>query len=166
MKYLEVGKIVAPHAIKGEVKVLITTSLPDVRFKRGNTLYVLFDKEYKEIKIDTFRMHKGMALISFNGITNINDVLEYVDKTIYVDKEALNALDDDNYYYDDLIGLSAYNEETLIGEVIDVMEVPQGAILVIKNGDKESLVPFVDEFIDSVDLENGKIYINPIEGLL
>ena len=46
------------------------------------------------------------------------------------------------------------------------MEVPQGAILVIKNGDKESLVPFVDEFIDSVDLENGKIYINPIEGLL
>ena len=166
MKYLEVGKIITTHGIKGEVKVSITTSSPLERFKKGNTLYGLFDKEYKEIKIDTYRLHQGFALISFNGITNINDVLDYVGKTIYVNKDDLKELDQDNFYYDDLIGLDAYDNDEKIGEVVDVMEVPQGAILVIKTKEKEALVPFVSEFIEDVDLKEGKIFINPIEGLL
>lgn len=166
MKYLEVGKIITTHGIKGEVKVSITTSSPLERFKKGNTLYGLFDKEYKEIKIDTYRLHQGFALISFNGITNINDVLDYVGKTIYVNKDDLKELDQDNFYYDDLIGLDAYDNDEKIGEVVDVMEVPQGAILVIKTKEKEALVPFVSEFIEDVDLKGGKIFINPIEGLL
>ena len=167
MKYLEVGKIIATHAIKGEVKVSISSSKPEERFKKGNILYVLDGKEYREIKIDSFRVHKGMALITFNNITNINDVLGYVGKTIYVSKESLKDLDKDNYYYDDLIGLIAYDKDNLIGEVVDVMEVPQGAILVIKKeNEKQVLVPFVSEFIEDVDLDNKKIYINPIEGLV
>ena len=72
----------------------------------------------------------------------------------------------DNFYYDDLIGLDAYDNDEKIGEVVDVMEVPQGAILVIKTKEKEALVPFVSEFIVDVDINNGKILINPIEGLL
>ena len=166
MKYLEVGKILAPHAIKGEVKVSITTSKPDERFKKGSKLFVQFGKDFKEIIIDTYRVHKGMALISFNKITNINDVLDYVGKTIYVKKDEVDNLGSDEFYFDDLIGLMAYDKDTLIGEVVDVMDVPQGAILVIKTDKKEVLVPFVSEFIVDVDINNGKILINPIEGLL
>ncbi len=93
-----------------------------------------------------------MGLISFNNITNINNVLEYVGKYIYVDKETLEKLDENNFYYDDLIGLIAYTDnDEKIGEVIDILEVPQGAILVIEKSDKkEALVPFVEEFIKDV----------------
>ena len=54
-----------------------------------------------------------------------------------------------------------------IGVVTDVMEVPQGEILRIKlNSGKKVLVPYVDEFIESVDIDKKEIIINPIEGLL
>lgn len=167
MKYLEVGKIVSTHGIRGEVKVSITTSFPEERFEKGNTLYILKDNKYLPIVIDTFRVHKNMGLVSFNKLTNINNVLEYVGCTIYVDKETLEELDEDDFYFDDLIGLNA---KTVSGEEIgiveDILEVPQGAILVIKKDKKESLVPFVSEFIEDVDLDNEEIVINPIEGLL
>lgn len=168
MKYLEVGKIVATHGIRGEVKVSLTTSFPEERFEKGNVLYIGENDQYKKIIIDTFRVHKGLGLVSFNKLTNINDVLDYVGKTIYVDKESLEELGEDDFYFDDLIGLTAItNKDEKIGEVVDILEVPQGAILVIKKDDKEeALVPFVDEFISDVDLEEGYIIITPIEGLL
>lgn len=168
MKYLEVGKIIATHGIKGEVKVALSTAFPFERFKKGNVLHIKDGSNYLEIKIDTFRIHKELGLISFNNITNINNVLEYVGKYIYVDKETLEKLDENNFYYDDLIGLIAYTDnDEKIGEVIDILEVPQGAILVIEKSDKkEALVPFVEEFIKDVFLDEKKIIITPIEGLL
>lgn len=167
MKYLEVGKIITTHGIKGEVKVSLSTSFPYERFEKGNVLYINDNNKYIPITIDTFRIHKGLGLVSFNGITNINDCLCYVGKTIYVDKETLDELEEDNFYFDDLIGLIAYTDNLeKIGEVTDILDVPQGAILIINNGKKEVLVPFVDEFIKEVLLDENKIIITPIEGLL
>lgn len=167
MKYLEVGKIITTHGIKGEVKVSLSTSFPYERFKKGNVLYINDNNKYIPITIDTFRIHKGLGLVSLNGITNINDCLGYVGKTIYVDKETLDELEEDNFYFDDLIGLIAYTDNLeKIGEVTDILDVPQGTILIINNGKKEVLVPFVDEFIKEVLLDENKIIITPIEGLL
>lgn len=167
MKYLEVGQILTTFGIKGEVKVKISSSNPLERFRVGNTLYILNNNEYQKITIDSFRIHKGMALISFNNIKNINDVLSFIDKKIYVNKDELEKLDNDNYYFDDLIGLKAIDKGNVVGEVVDILEVPQGAILVIKKSDnKEAMVPFVNEFVKEVDLENKTINLDLIEGLL
>ena len=95
---------------------------------------------------------------------NINDVLEYVGKSIYVDVDKYNP---GEYFYDDYIGCEVYDKGEKIGVVTDIMEVPQGEILVIKkNNGKEALVPFVDEFVIEIDVENNKIIIESIEGLL
>ncbi len=169
MKYLEVGKIVTTHGIKGEVKISITTDTLS-RFNVGNKLFIKKGNEYIEIIIDSFRMHKNMALITFNGFKNINDVLPYVGLLLYIDRDSLNDLNEGQYYYDDLIGLDVYDktiENGKIGEIVDVIEVPQGEILRIKlNNGKKSLVPFVDEFILDVDIENNLIIISSVEGLL
>ncbi len=169
MKCLEVGKIVTTHGIRGEVKVSITTDNIN-RFNVGNKLLIKVNKDYKEIVIDSFRMHKNMALISFNNLTNINDVLQYVGLMLYVDRDQLNDLEDGEYYYDDLIGLDVYDkllENGKIGVVSDVIEVPQGEILRIKlNNGKSALVPYVEEFIKEIDVENNIMIISSIEGLL
>lgn len=169
MKCLEVGKIVTTHGIKGEVKVSITTDNLN-RFNVGNKLLIKLDKEYKEITISSFRMHKNMALISFDNITNINDVLQYVGLFLYVDRDMLDDLEKGEYYYDDLIGLDVYDkslESGKIGTVVDVIEVPQGEILRIKltNG-KKALVPYVDEYIKEIDVDNNIMIISSVEGLL
>ena len=162
MKYLEVGKIVTTHGIRGEVKIkVITDNLS--RFEKGSILYIGEAKE--QIIVDNYRVQKNMVLLSFNGITNINDVLKYVNQMLYVDIDEVR--DEDEIYYDDLIDCIVLVDEQVIGVVTDVIEVPQGEILQIKkqNG-KNVLVPFVDEFIVSVDIENKKIVIDPIEGLI
>lgn len=168
MRLLECAKIVTTHGIRGEVKIQIITDNLE-RFNKGSQLYVgtsLYTKEIKErIVIDNFRPFKDMGLLSFNGITNINDVLQYVGKTIFVDTD---EVDPEGIYYDDLIGCDVYDGDEFVGPVTDIMEVPQGAILIIDNikKEKESLVPYVDEFIVSVDIDEKKIIIKSIEGLL
>lgn len=156
-----VGKIVGTHGIKGELKVKSDTSFD--RFKKGSKLYI--EKE-EEITINSHRQHKGMELITINNLTNINDVLCYVGKDLYVPHDR-EELEDGEFYYEDLIGLDCYDsKKNLVGTVIDLQEVPQGLILEIKSNTKTILVPFVDEFIVDIDLDNNKLSINEIEGLL
>lgn len=156
-----VGKIVGTHGIKGELKVMSDTSFD--RFKKGSVLYI----EGKEkIVVDGSRMHKGMHLISINGLTNINDVLQYVDKNIYVPHDR-SELKEGEYYYEDLIGLTCIDSKNQeIGIVKDLQEVPQGLILEVKTKEKIVLIPYVKAFVKKIDLENKKMYINEIEGLL
>ena len=156
-----VGKIVGTHGIKGELKVKSDTSFD--RFKKGNVLYI--EKEEK-IVINSSRVHKGMHLITINGLTNINDVLCYVNKDIYVPHDR-SELEEGEFYYEDIIGLDCYNSKgELIGPVKDLQEVPQGLILEIQTKNKTILIPFVDEFVVEVDLEKKRIQIQEIEGLL
>ena len=160
MRLLECAKILTTHGIKGEVKIKIITDDLN-RFNKGNILYVGEEKE--AITINSFRMFKEMGLITFNNITNINDVLKYVGKSIYVDTD---MYDDDSIYYDDLIGCNVFDKGKLIGICEDAMEVPQGEILVILENGKQGFVPFVDEFVKEIDVENKQINIESIEGLL
>jgi len=156
-----VGKIVGTHGIKGELKVKSDTSFD--RFKKGSKLYI---EKQEEIIINSHRQHKGMELITINNLTNINDVLCYVGKDLYVPHNR-EELEEGEFYYEDLIGLDCYDsKDNLIGTVIDLQEVPQGLILEIKSKTKTILVPFVDEFIVDIDLDNNKLSINEIEGLL
>lgn len=166
MKLNLVGTIVSTHGIKGEVKVKSDSSFN--RFVIGNKLYLKNNEKTKEIIVDSHRTHKGFDLITFNGLKNINDVLEFVGFEVYVDIEGNEELEEGEFYFDDLIGLNAYDDEdNLLGVIIDINEVPQGIILELKKVDKTiAYIPFVDEFIKEVDLDEEKIIITPIEGLL
>lgn len=168
MKYLEVGTIVSTHGIKGEVKIKTETSFIESRFQAGGTLFLEENNKYIPIKIDSYRLHKNMVLITFNNYQNINDVLTFVGKKVYVNKENLPQLEEDDFYYDDLIGLEVFlDSDEKVGIVKDIMEVPQGNILVIlKDNKKEALVPLVKEYVKDINLKDNKIIITPIEGLL
>lgn len=166
MKYLLVGKIVTTHGIKGEVKVKVDTD-DESRFDKGNTIYVGNDEKniVEKIVVDYARYQKDMVLMTFNNIKDINQVLKYVGMNLYVDLDEVR--EDGEIYYDDLIGCKVIVHNQIIGEVIDVMEVPQGEILRIKMlSNKTKLVPYVDEFIKNVDIDKKEIVVNPIEGLL
>lgn len=166
-KYLEVGKIVTTHGIKGELKVLPDTSFVETRFEVGNVLFIKKGKEFEPVKITSSRFHKNTVLITINNLTDINLVLGYVGLVLYVASEDLEELDENDFYYDDLIGLNAYVEGEVIGVVEDVVAVPQGELLKIKKLDQTfALIPFVNEFVGEVDIDNKKVIITPIEGLL
>ncbi|MBP5407865.1 MAG: ribosome maturation factor RimM [Bacilli bacterium] len=161
--YYLVGRIINTHGIKGELKIVNESSFD--RFKKGNILYILKDDKYEEIKISSVRYQQNFVLITINDLNNINDVLKYVGLDIYTDKH--EALEEGHYYFDDLIGCNVFDEDNNeIGIVGDIIDNQSQSILEIKTKNKTSLVPFVEEFIKDVDLDNKKIIIHVIEGLL
>ena len=160
-----VGKIIGTHGIKGELKVKSDTSFD--RFSVGNVLYIkLDDHDYKKIVINSHRIHQGCDLITFNNMFDINLVEAFVGKEVYV-KEHNREKDNAKVYYEDLIGCKAINEDGIeLGEVKDLIEVPNGVLLEIINGKKRALVPYVKELVPIVDIENKVVTIHEIEGLI
>lgn len=166
MEYYLVGKIINTHGIRGEVKVINESNLN--RFIEGAKLYVKREDKYIPIIINTVRYHQKYLLITFNHIDNINNVLSYVGLNLYVRGHDDNSREKGKYYYDELIGCKVYNQHNVyIGLVNDIIELPKGVLLEVKQENNHiSLVPYVDEFVKTIDITNKKITIQEIEGLL
>lgn len=161
--YYLVGRIINTHGIKGELKVINESNFE--RFFIGSELYLKKDDKYIKITITSVRVHQGYYLITINNLFNINDVLAYVGLNIYTDKH--EALKEGHYYFDDLIGCTVFSEDgSKIGIVLDIMENPTQDVLEIDTGKKIALIPFVEEFIKDVDIENKTIIVHLIEGLI
>ncbi len=163
MKYYTVGKIINTHGIKGEVKINNDSDFD--RFNVGNKLYIERNKQLIEVTVASHRIHKGFDLVSFVSYQDINLVLDFKGCTVKIDENQHDDLEDDEFYFDELIGKKVYNQSNVfVGIVVEVRDLPQGELLEIqREGKKNALVPFVNEFIISVDDE---IIINEIEGLL
>ncbi len=161
MKYYEVGKIINTHGIKGDLKIDSYSNLD--RFKKGNYIYIGEEKE--RFEIFTNRTSKGFEYISLKGYLDINLVLKYKGKLVYIDETQLGDLEEDEYFYHDLIGLEVYNEDNLYrGIVVGIRELPQGDLLEVEKKDKKiALIPFRKEFVLDI---NEKIIIHEIEGLI
>lgn len=160
MKLLKVGKIVNTFGIKGELKVLSDSEFVDERFKVNNVLYI---DEKTPLTISGFRIHKGNVLIKVNDIDDINDVEKYKNFDLFINLDELDHLED-GYYLFQLEDLDVYENDVKIGKVIEVFK-PAQTILRIELKEREILVPFVDAFVESVDLTQNRINITMIEGL-
>lgn len=161
MKYIYIGDIVNTHGIKGEVRILSDFKYKKDVFKDSFRLYVGREKE--ELVINSYRHHKIYDMVTFKGINNINDVVMYKGDKVYINKDDLKI---NGYFDEDIIGLEAYINNSYIGIVKSIMKNKAHGILVIENDKKRHLVPNIDEFIDKIDLNNKKIYIKDIEGLI
>ncbi|MFA6755954.1 MAG: ribosome maturation factor RimM [Bacilli bacterium] len=165
--YLQIGKISKNWGLKGEVKVYSCTDFANLRYKKNNTVYLKEDDKYIPLKVNTYRKYQtGIDLVSFTGYDSLNSVEAFFGKEIYALKEEI-SLPKNTFFYSDLKGLNAYSpNEKYLGVVENVKEYPAGPSLLIRVNEKNTvLVPFIAQFINKVDLENQKIYINEIEGL-
>lgn len=158
MELIRIGKIVNTHGIKGELRLLSRFPYKDKVFIKEMNIYI--DKKNREV-INTYRRHKNFEMITLVGYSNINEVLKYKGKNVYVNKDDIKL--DNNYLDEDLIGLSAYANDEYKGLVNNVERYDKMTLLVIVNGDKEYLIPY--DLIDRVDINDKKMYIKNIEGL-
>lgn len=153
-----IGKLVNTHGIKGEVRIKSDIDYKEIIFKKGNNLYI--DKQ--PLKINSYRIHKGFDMVTFEGINDINDVLKYKGKNVFINKEEIN---EDIIFNEELIGYEVYNDKYL-GKVVKLMKNRLYDILVIKKNEIENLIPNIEEFVIKIDSKEKKIYIKEIEGLI
>ncbi len=165
-KYISIGKITNFFGIKGEAKVGYDN---ENQIKKARKVFMLDDESQAELEIKSIRFHKNFAIVKFAEIDDINELLQYKGQRIFVLKqEAIKKLEKDEFLIQDLIGCVVYNEQNeKIGEVVNISTNSSQDLLNIKHGfGKVDLVPFVNEFFPIVDVQNKKIIIKPIEGLL
>ena len=166
MEYVVIGKIVNTFGIKGELKVYSYTDFVKERFKKGSKVYL--SEKYLPFEVNSCREHKGFLLVSFKDHEDINLVEKYKNMLIYKAKEDIKPLKKGEYYFSDLRDLEVYVEGEKIGRVKIVEEgIRSNNLRIVKYADeKEYLVPFLEVFIEKVDLENKRIDIVKMEGLL
>ncbi|MBQ2891728.1 MAG: 16S rRNA processing protein RimM [Bacilli bacterium] len=164
-KYLETGKIVGVFGLKGELKVISDSTTN--RFFKGSELYLGRNiKNLTKVTITSARVHKGMYMVTINELYDINLVEKYVNQIFYIDREEMDDLEENEYYFDDLIGLKIIDgNNNEYGEVVDVLDLPSSAVIEIKlKNDKKIMIPFVGVYINDVTKEY--ILIERIEEFL
>ena len=160
MNLIKVGKITTTHGIKGEVKIMGDN--PCFRKDFPHALYLEVSPMI-EVHIKQVKNQNGKLIVAFKEFNDINQVEKYKGINILADKDTLDALDDNEYYIHNLIGLEVFNQnDQFRGVVKDVREYPQGFYLDLDYEGKTVLVPFIDEFIEDVA---DVIIIKEIEGL-
>ena len=157
MEFINIGKIVNTHGIKGELRILSDFRHKDKVFKKGMKFYV--GKEKEEFIVNSYRFHKIFDMVTFEGFTNINEVLYLKGRQVYINKEDL-VLDDGEVYIEDLIGYDVIIGEKTLGKVTGVMYNSK-ANDILKVGD--ILIPYVKDLI--IKIEDNKIYYKEIGGL-
>ena len=166
MDYVKIGQVVNTFGIKGEVKVRSFSDFDDERFAIGNEIFLYHNNVYITETIKSYHIHKNMVLISFDGKENINDIIDYVGSQVFILKSNRPKLEENEYYFDELVGLNVIIDSQNIGPVIEVMDMPASPVLRVKTKEKVILIPFVAAFIEDVQLLEKQIIVNYIEGLL
>ena len=159
---LQVGVISSTHGVRGEVKVFPTTD--DVkRFKKLKKVILDTGKEQLPLEIEGVKFFKQFVILKFRGIDNINDIEKYKGKSLLVDREHAVKLKKDEYFIADVFT----EEGELFGALKDVMETGANDVYIIEMTDgKEVLVPAIKQCILDVDIENRKMVIHLLEGLV
>lgn len=164
MEYVFIGRIINTHGIKGELKVESHTDFPKDRFKKDSIVYL--GKNHEPMKVKSFRQHQGFILLLFSDLEDINLVEKYKGLNLYKDVADIKPLKKGEYYFKDLKNLDIYVSDRCVGKVIKVEEGTRNNYLRVNVGKEEKLIPFIKPFILNVDLENKRIDVVEMEGLL
>lgn len=166
-EYLEVGQIVNTNGLKGLLKINPFTD--DItRFERLKTILVEHKKELLEFEIESVRYQKKQVLLKLKGIDTIEEAEKYREDYLKINRNKEEKLPEDTYYIVDLIGLDVYTEDgELLGKLDDIFSTGSNDVYVVKNSEgKQILLPAISDVIKNIDVEQKKIVVNLIEGLL
>lgn len=164
---LRVGVITKTHGIKGEVKLFPTSDDLD-RYKVLKKCIIQSKRENVEVEVEYAKFFKQYVIIKFKEFNNINDIEKYVKSDLMVTRENAVPCEEGEYFICDLIGLMVVTDEgQLLGELTDVLETGANNVYEVTNtAGKKYLLPVIDQCILSHNLEEKKIIVHILPGLL
>lgn len=163
-KYLETGKIVGTHGIRGMVRVQPWSDSGEflAKFKR----FFQTPDGKNELKVVKIQPHGGVVLIAFKGIDSAQKAESLRGKILYISRDDI-SLPEGKYFIDDLIGCDVFDADSgeKYGIISDVSQTGANDVWHIKSGEREYLLPAIDEVIVKVDPENERLEIRPMKGI-
>jgi len=168
MNKVIVGKIVNTCGLKGEVKVINSSDFIELRYKKNNVLMVNNeDKNINEnLTVSSFRESDKFVYLKFKEINSIEEAEKLKESYLFIDGDSLSKINDDTFYYYELLNMEVYYKNEKIGIISEVSDNGAQDLIRIKGKEINVLVPFVNDFIEHIDVEAKRIYLMNLEGLL
>ncbi len=159
MEKILIAKIQAHQGLNGWLKIYSYSETKE-KFSNYTHFFVLNNRNYNQLDIEDIKIDKSIK-IKFRSINSREDAERFIDKSLYIEADQLEKLNDNEYYWKDLIGLDVYIEEgEKIGVISDIIETGSNDVLVIQ-GEKELLVPYIyGQSIKNVFLNDNKVVID------
>lgn len=156
MQKVIIGRIGAPHGVRGEVRIVPLTDFPD----RFSNLKSIFIDEQTKLEIQNVKYNKQFIILKFKGIDNRNDIEPLKGKLIKVDRKDVPPLAPGEYYSFDIIGLDVYNEKNeSIGKIEQILKTGSNDVYVANHAGKQTLIPALKKVVTNIDIEVGRMDI-------
>lgn len=163
-QYLDSGKIVGTHGIKGEVRIEPWCDSPE--------FLCAFKKLYLDESGQTFievksRPHKNITLAKIKGVDTIEEAEKFRGKIVYINRNDI-TLDEGVNFVQDLIGLEVKDAEngTVYGKITDVLRTGANDVYEITDSNnKKYLAPVIDEVVEEINVDGGFVLIHPMKGI-
>lgn len=164
---IEMGRVIGAHGVGGEVAVRTTGDDP-LGLERYETLvWVPRRGEERRLDVESCRVHKGVALVKFAGVSTRDEAEGLVGGVLVLPREDLVPAEEGRHYVVDLIGLPVVSTSgEPIGTVKEVFETGANDVFVLDVAGREVLIPVVDHVVKDIDTVGRKIVIEVLEGLL
>ncbi len=170
MEFIKIGQIVNVHGVKGEVKIYPYTNDADNLLSLKNIF--LDEKLTVKYKVKSIRLHKNMLIAKLENINSIEETKTIMNSYIYIVKEKIN--DEDTHYVEDLIGLDIYEvsettefkDAKYFGQLLDVIQPGANDVYEIKHENAKVYLPVIKQVVKKIDIQNKRIYVEIMEGLI
>lgn len=161
-EYLELGKIVGTHGVRGELKLDPWTDSPEV-FQTLKTVYL----DGSPVRLISARAHKRQELLTLEGVSDIDAAEKLRGKTLSVKRDDV-SLSPGKYFVAEIIGCQvrdADDQDKIYGTVTDVTNTGANDIWSIKKNGKTTLMPIIPGILVHVDIDRGEVLVRPIKGI-
>jgi 16S rRNA processing protein RimM len=162
MDWISIGKLARTHGLKGELK-FYPHDPEGVELLSGKTVRL----EETEFKVQSIRGANIPFIIKLEGIDDIDVAKPFTGKEVLTNREDLKSLPEGEYYRSEIEGLEVFDEEGRpYGVIEDIIPTGSNDVYVVRNGDREWMLPMIDSVVKSIDLKQGKLIFHRIEGLI
>ena len=164
--YVLIGKIVGVHGLKGTNKFKSYAESLSV-FYPGQSILIRDNRNREtSVELDWIKSHTGTPLISFKGVTDRDRAEALIGAELFIPETELPELDEDTYYWFELIGIEVYNtQEDYLGRITSIFPTGSNDVYVVKNKTKELLIPALESVVIDIDLELKRMRVDLPEGL-
>lgn len=164
-RFLVIGEIVKPHGVRGEVRVLPHTDVPE-RFTWLETVYLGEDNP-QPVVVEMARLHQKIVLVKLAGYDDRDAADSLRGNLLLVPETEAIPLEEGEYFLYQLEGLAVFSDEgDELGVLTQVLETGANNVFVVSGADREILLPDIEEVILDIDFENGRITVHLLPGLL
>lgn len=167
-RFLTVGTIVAPHGVRGEVRVQLAMDDPEFLSQR-DTIYLVEEDRRRLVSLEHFRLRsKTQALAKLGGVDDRDAAEALRGATLQIERSWAPPLEPDEYYVADIVGLRVVTTEgEFLGHVSEVIFTGSNEVYVVRGGPRgRILLPAIADVVEEVDLEAGELRIRLLEGLI